>query len=177
MFASLTGGAGLQTGTIYWVIASGLTSTAFKVSSTYGGAAFDFTTDITVGTAQATFTSINGLNTVSHAPSTSDAATTTFASAGRAEHIVAERGDEWTLSGFTLEDVATGSSDPGQDACKQLAKTVGIASLGIFQVRSPGGNAITFYASAEVTLHSGGNNDAATWQCKLSVSGAVTYTP
>jgi hypothetical protein len=48
-FATLTGGAGLVIGTTYYVIASGLTANAFKVSATQGGAAFDFTTNVTVG--------------------------------------------------------------------------------------------------------------------------------
>lgn len=46
-FSSLTGGAGLNTTTTYYVISSGLTSTQFKLSTTSGGAAVNFTTDVT----------------------------------------------------------------------------------------------------------------------------------
>jgi hypothetical protein len=177
VFPTLTGGAGLaSTPTVYWVIAASLTATTFKVSATQGGSALDFTTDITAGTVE-TFTLIGGVNSVAHAPSTSDATTTDFRSAGHAEHMVAERGDEWTLSGFLIEDVSAGTRDAGQAAVHALAKAIGLSSIGLFQIRSPGGNAITFQASAEVTLHSGGNNDAATWQAKLSVTGAPAYTP
>lgn len=54
-FPSLTGGAGLESGTTsdiqrYFVIASGLTLDDFKVSETLGGSAKDFTTAITAGT-------------------------------------------------------------------------------------------------------------------------------
>jgi hypothetical protein len=49
-FSSLTGGAGLVTGTTYYVIASGLTTTAFKVSLTSGGTEVDFTTALTAAT-------------------------------------------------------------------------------------------------------------------------------
>ncbi len=54
-FPSLTGGLGLERGTTsdiqrYFVIASGLTTTDFKVSATANGAAVDFTTTITAGT-------------------------------------------------------------------------------------------------------------------------------
>ena len=49
-FSTLTGGAGLAPGTIYYVIAAGLTADAFQLSATLGGAAIDFTTDITAGT-------------------------------------------------------------------------------------------------------------------------------
>lgn len=51
-FLTLTGGAGLNTGQIYYVIATGLTANDFRVSATPGGAQVDFTTDITVGTFQ-----------------------------------------------------------------------------------------------------------------------------
>src|SRR3954452_24491220 len=49
MFTNLTGGTGLSTGTIYYVIATGLTADAFQVSATSGGAAVDFTSDLTAG--------------------------------------------------------------------------------------------------------------------------------
>lgn len=45
---SLSGGAGLTQGTRYYVIASGLTSSAFKVSTVAGGAEVDITSDATV---------------------------------------------------------------------------------------------------------------------------------
>lgn len=51
-FPSLTGGSGLTGGggIVYFVISTGLTTTDFKVSTTSGGLARDFTTDITAGT-------------------------------------------------------------------------------------------------------------------------------
>lgn len=49
-FYNLTGGAGLVEGITYYVIASGLTADAFKVSSVVGGVAVNFTTDIEDGT-------------------------------------------------------------------------------------------------------------------------------
>lgn len=48
-FASLAGGGGLSTATDYFVLPSGLTSTAFKVSTTAGGATADITTDYSGG--------------------------------------------------------------------------------------------------------------------------------
>lgn len=51
IFTALTGGAGLTVDTRYFVIASGLTANAFKVSATAGGAEIDITTDVTVATA------------------------------------------------------------------------------------------------------------------------------
>lgn len=122
-----------------------------------------------------TWTPIGGLNSLTHAPTSADAETTDFDSNGRAEHMKAERGDTWTLAGYAMEDVATGTRDAGQEAVETLAKAVGLTSTDQFQVTSPGGNTATFYASAEVTLNSGGNNDAATWSATVLVTGAVTY--
>jgi hypothetical protein len=52
-FSGLTGGAGITAGTLYFVIAANLTTNTFQVSATLGGAAVNFTTDLTVGTVTA----------------------------------------------------------------------------------------------------------------------------
>lgn len=49
-FSSLTGGAGIVAGTSYFVIAANLAANTFQVSATPGGAALNFTTDLTAGT-------------------------------------------------------------------------------------------------------------------------------
>jgi hypothetical protein len=49
-FTALTGGTNLEVGQTYYVIASGLTSSTFKVSLTVAGSAVDFTTDVNAGT-------------------------------------------------------------------------------------------------------------------------------
>lgn len=51
VFTALTGGAGLTVGAVYFVLAANLAATTFQVSTTLGGAAVNFTTDITAGTA------------------------------------------------------------------------------------------------------------------------------
>lgn len=50
----LTGGTGLSADTLYYVISSGLTADAFKVSLTEGGSAVDITSDLTAGFATRT---------------------------------------------------------------------------------------------------------------------------
>lgn len=50
VFSSLTGGAGLNTNQAYYVIAANLAAQTFQVSTTAGGSAVNFTTDITAGT-------------------------------------------------------------------------------------------------------------------------------
>jgi N4-gp56 family major capsid protein len=49
-FTALTGGTGLATNTTYHVIAAGLTASTFRLSATAGGAAVNFTTDVTAST-------------------------------------------------------------------------------------------------------------------------------
>lgn len=49
-FSSITGGTNLSTNTGYYVIASGFTANAFKVSATSGGSEVDFTTDVSDAT-------------------------------------------------------------------------------------------------------------------------------
>lgn len=52
IFTALTGGAGLTVGTVYYVIAANLAANTFQVSATPGGAAVNFTTDITAGSVK-----------------------------------------------------------------------------------------------------------------------------
>jgi len=136
----------------------------------------DLTIGIDAGGSGGPFTPIKGINTITHAPANTDADTTDFDSAGHNEHMVAERGDTWTLAGFSLEDVLTGAKDSGQAAVELLAQGMSTASLAWFQIVTPGGNKLTFSASAVVTLHGGGNNVAATWQAVLHASGATTFS-
>ena len=49
-FPTLTGGSGLTAGNLYYVIAANLAAQTFQVSTTPGGSAVNFTTDITAGT-------------------------------------------------------------------------------------------------------------------------------
>lgn len=51
-FSALTGGNGLTTNRIYYVIAANLAAQTLQVSTTSGGSAVDFSTDITAGTMQ-----------------------------------------------------------------------------------------------------------------------------
>lgn len=118
---------------------------------------------------------IGGLNSLTHAPATARADTSSFDSNGREEHLVAQRGETWTLAGFSMEDVAAGTRDPGQARVEAIGKLIGLGGLGVFMVTSPGGNTVTFDASAEVTLAGGGHNDAAAWQAVVTVTGEPEY--
>ena len=121
------------------------------------------------------FLPIGGLNSLTHSPATTRADTTDFDSNGHEEHLVAQRGESWTLAGFYIEDVTDGTKDAGQARCAALGLVGSLASMGRFRVTSPGGNTITFAGSSEVTLHGGGTNDAAQWQCVVTVSGSSDF--
>lgn len=121
------------------------------------------------------FLEIKGLNSITHAPTSTDAETSDFNSEGRSEHLKAERGDSWTCSGFTLEDVDNGDRDPGQTRAEAVGQLVGPAALVPFKITSPGGNTISFSGSVEVTLSGGGTNDASAWQAVIRASGAIVF--
>lgn len=74
-FSALTGGAGLNTTTVYYVIAANLGATTFQVSTTPGGAAVNFTTDITAGNV--------------HKPAKTDTANQVTAIAGSGQAVAA----------------------------------------------------------------------------------------
>lgn len=136
----------------------------------------DFTIEIDAGSpGPPAFIPIGGLNSLTPSPSTNRSDTTDFDSNGQAEHMVMERGLEFTISGHHLEDALTGARDPGQAAVETLARAVGLAALGSFRVTSPGGNVDSFTGSAEVTTAGGGHNDPAAWSAKITISGAVTH--
>lgn len=133
--------------------------------------------DTIEGTTDDTWTPILGLNTLTHAPSTNRADAGGFDSAGRARHLVTERGDTWTLAGHALEDVTTGDRDPGQAAIEAAGKLTGPAAMRYFRITSPGGNAQIFHGSVELTHPGGGHNDIATWGTTIEVDGSPQYIP
>lgn len=134
----------------------------------------DFKLEIDTGSGSPVWTPIGGLTGLVPAPKTTQADTTDFDSAGQAEHMVLERSLEFTISGHFLEDADTGARDPGQAAVELLAAAIGLASLGSFRLTTPGGQAVTFRASAEVTSGGGSHNDPATWSAKITRSGPAT---
>lgn len=136
----------------------------------------DFLIEINAGAGSgdaADWIPIGGLTSMTPSPASQTADTTDFDSAGRAEHMVMERGLSFTISGHHKEDVQTGERDPGQLAVETLAKAVGINSHARFRHTSPGGNVRVFWASAEVTPAGGGHNDAAAWSATITISGPV----
>ena len=80
------------------------------------------------------------------------------------------------ISALLKSELAAVTGEPiaafGDDA---LLSEVGLDSLGAFRITSPGGNTLDFEASAEVTMAGGGNNDAASFQAVIRVSGPITF--
>lgn len=63
-FPTLTGGTGLTAGTTYYVIATSLAAQTFQVAATPGGAAINFSADITAGTVRRAATLIRAVKLV-----------------------------------------------------------------------------------------------------------------
>jgi len=117
---------------------------------------------------------IEGVTNINHTPTKTDADTGHFGAAGRARHIVAERGDEFTLTCVYLVDPDTGEIPPGHKALRDLGKKIGYQSLGEFRITGPGGYGIQFRASANVGQPGGGRNDPGTFDVTLTVTGDIT---
>jgi len=128
---------------------------------------------LTVG---AGLVAVGGINSITFSGGKTDAETTTFASAGWAEHIVAERTRSISVEGFFLEDSATGDRDAGQEAIETLNDAVGADSIGEFTLTSPGGTVYSFDGSVEVGDIGGGNNDPTSWSATITVTGEITVT-
>lgn len=137
----------------------------------------DLLIDINTGSiATPTWTPILGLTSLTHAPSTERADAGGFDTGGRKAHMVAERGDTWTLEGHKKVDPTDGAGDAGQEAVETLALAIGTAAEGQFRLTVPGTGAdsYTFMATADATLPGGGTNDLAEWGAVIEVTGAVT---
>ena len=119
---------------------------------------------------------IGGISSASWSPKTTEADGTDFDSAGHPEQIVAERGEEYTISGFHLEDVGTGTRDAGQARMEVIGAAIGLTSVGTFRWTSPGGNIKTFDGTVEITGPGGGNNDNASWSAKIHMTGAAVWS-
>jgi hypothetical protein len=135
----------------------------------------DFTFELNTGTTETpTWVEIGGLISWSNAPTTVRANTQTWEDGGRQNAYVSSRGDSFTLTGRRQEDPDTGDRDAGQEAAEAWAKEVGVPSQKPFRITTPGGNTITFNATAEATVGGGGEDDASTWQLQITVSGVIT---
>lgn len=134
------------------------------------------TVHVNTGTdATPVWTQVKGLTEpVEHSPSTSRTDTTDCDSAGREEHLVVSRSDQFTLKGFRMEDASNGTRDAGQSAVEAVADLMGDAGLKGYKLTSPGGKTYIFKASSQVKYFGGGIGDAVPWECELQVSGLIT---
>lgn len=120
------------------------------------------------------WTEVKGLNSLTFSSEKNDADTTTFDNNGFGTHLVASRSYSLEAEGFYLVDPTAGTRDAGQEAVEKYAEKMAAAGLASFQLTDPAGNVKSFSASVNVGEHGGGNDDAASWNCELTVSGQVT---
>lgn len=140
----------------------------------------DLLIEVNTGTvAVPVWTQVEGLTSLTHSPSTERADGSSFDSGGRAEHMVTQRGDAWTIEAQAKVDPADGSQPVGQAAIEASAEKVGLEAELLYRLTIPGTGAVVreFTATAEVTLPGGGVNDLASWGAALEVTGAVTKNP
>lgn len=117
---------------------------------------------------------IENIDSVTHNPTKVDADTGSFSAAGRARHIVAERGDEFTLTIKYVIDDVTGKEPDGNEALRTLASKIGHESIGKFRYVGPNGDGIEFGGSAVVGMPVGARNDPGTYNVTITVSGDIT---
>jgi hypothetical protein len=99
-FAGLTGGAGLTAGITYYVIAASFGTSTFKVSTTPGGAAVNFTTDITAGAATTALYLVDNATLVNceHRTGTVNPTPYSFYLAGIGHHLIGCRSALGTIN-------------------------------------------------------------------------------
>lgn len=124
------------------------------------------------------WTPIEGLTSLTLKANTNRADTTDFDSEGIAEHLLMERGQEFSVAGHYLENPLTGARPAGQVAFESFATKVGTEAYVAFRLTSPGGNIRSFIGTIESPgALGGGHNDPSGWGGSIQVSGPVTYTP
>jgi hypothetical protein len=150
VFTALTGGTGVTAGRVYWVIADNLTADDFQFSATPGGAAVDFTADITAGTvAKVTDTGAKFRAALAQASVSVEDAT------GQPAGIVLAGTDIFLmlagLSGFVGTEP---SGNPSNADGTVMASTLRIESSGLLVQRAPG------VSSGKLVVS---NREAASW--------------
>lgn len=132
---------------------------------------------INTGTAQSpTWTEIKGLTGITYSPSAGNVDIRDFNSGVWLETLVTNRGGTWSLTGHRLTTPGTTDRDPGQLAVEALMTEVGEAANGHFQYLLPNGETFEFIAHANVTPFGGGLDAVMTWNCELTMTGALTVT-
>jgi hypothetical protein len=137
----------------------------------------DVTVEINTGTeASPDWAAVENKLTVEHTPSTTRTDVTDCDSDGADENRVTSRGHTFAFQYHRKEDAADGSRDPAQEALETAARAIGAASLSQYRITSPGGNTLTFKATAQVKELSGGHNDHIKCDAELVVSGDIART-
>jgi hypothetical protein len=139
--------------------------------------AFDVVAINTGTSGSPTWTAIAGITNVSPDSTADTTDDTDFESGGISATKVVSRSKALTVSGNYLEDPDTGDQDPGQAALYDSGDLIGYDSNTMFKVTSLGGNEYTFEGSVEFTQGGGGTNDNGAFEAKITISGAVTFTP
>jgi hypothetical protein len=179
-WCELTGFSGGNDDVMPWGFQITLTSTpAVTALGTYEFPAGNGETeclirDCVISIDSAGLKAIEGINNISHSPSTTATDTRHFSDGGVMRTLPTARKNEWEFKGLRQANPATGAQIVGQAAVETLAGLVGTASEGSFKFKSAGATAWTFKGIAELTGWDGGNDDAAPWGFKLTATTILT---
>lgn len=125
-----------------------------------------------------TWLGIGGVNsvTVNLSENEEKTETTDFASAGRYEELVMQRGASLAIEGSIKKDHLTGVQDTGQARCEVIGDGLVYASLGAVRFRHPADALWKVWTEATFSLgEQGGDNNAMTsWSVTITRSGAST---
>lgn len=136
----------------------------------------NITVDLNVGTeAVPDWLPVEGINNTTHAPATGRADVRTYDDNGRHRHLVASRGDSFTFAGLKKLDESNGDRPPGQEAVEAWGRDMGQDARRQVRINDQSGAIMAqFFASAEVTLLGGGNDDPNAWSFSVEVDGDIT---
>lgn len=128
---------------------------------------------INTGTTEVpVWTLVDGVKSLAHAPSSTDANTRHMTDGGRTASMKASRGDVFTATGVRQSDPETGDRDPGQVAVELLGTKVGHESIAGFKVTLLDGEELTFDAHVQVSpFGGGGEDDPNAWSATITVTG------
>ena len=123
--------------------------------------------------ADAEWSGIGGITSLTFGSDSTEADTTSFDEAGRESHLIVKRGNTVTIDGKYLEDQLTGERDAGQQAVEIAADQIGPTAMRYYRLTSPGGTERVFLASTKLAELGGGTDDPTSWGAECKCSGLI----
>lgn len=134
----------------------------------------NYTLEVYDGTA---YVEIGGLNSITISSDKESTDTTTFATAGAAEHLATQRAKTISAEGFEEFDSDTQEQDAGQTEVERLANIVGFdAEATLHILHNNSGREKWLNGTFNLADIGGATNDASTWGFEFERSGESLET-